>query len=169
MDLSKEAETEADVSAHAQNAVAGLKGLATHQTPGDKIAAAAEGWVNKEFKPGETKRCADFVSTMVKDSGVNAPNFTPTERARDFASMGTPIDADHLEAGDVVAFNNTYRKSQDPTDHTHVGIYVGDGMMVHRPTSDAPVEKVSLEEYLARPTGEGIPERSLVGGYRLTQ
>ena len=138
-------------------------------TPGERLAETAEEWVDKEFKPGETARCADFVSQMVLDSGIDAPDFEATVRARDFAEMGELISAENLAEGDVVAFNNTYRHSSSETDHTHVGIYIGDGMMVHRPTSDAPVELVSLEEYLARPTAEGLPDRTLFGGYRLTE
>lgn len=134
---------------------------------GATLAEAAEAWAGRDFKPGESARCADFVSHVVEESGINAPDFEHTVRARDFGEMGEPVEPDQLQPGDVVAFNNTYRHSANPEDHTHVGIYVGEGMMVHRPTAAEPVERVSLEEYLARPTPDGIPPRSLEGGYRL--
>ena len=147
--------------------VGGLSDAFSPSEQGSTLAEAAEGWAGRDFKPGETARCADFVSHVVEESGIHAPDFEPTVRARDFGEMGEPIDSDQLQAGDVVAFNNTYRHSANEADHTHVGIYVGDGMMVHRPTANEPVERVSLEEYLARPTPNGVPARSLEGGYRL--
>ena len=136
---------------------------------GSTLAQAAEDWAGRDFKPGETARCADFVSHVVQESGIDAPDFEPTVRARDFGEMGEPVDPEQLQAGDVVAFNNTYRHSANEADHTHVGIYVGDGMMVHRPTANEPVERVSLEEYLGRPTPAGVPPRTLEGGYRLQE
>ena len=137
-------------------------------TGSEAIANEASTWAGSDFKKGESARCADFVSHVVESSGVRAPNFSPTVRARDFAEMGTHVAPDQLQAGDVVAFNNTYRHSANDADHTHVGVYVGDGMMVHRPTASMPVELVSLEDYLARPNKAGLPPRSLEGGYRLT-
>jgi cell wall-associated NlpC family hydrolase len=138
-------------------------------TAGERLAETAREWAGKEFKPGETARCADFVSTVVEQSGINAPDFEHTVRARDFANMGEYIDPEKIAAGDVLAFNNTYRFSANDTDHTHVGIYVGEGMMVHRPTSDAPVELVSLEEYMARSSAKGVTGREFMGGYRLAE
>lgn len=157
-----------DDSAAVDSLVSGLSSNFT-SSDGDRIAGAAEEWAGREFKPGETARCADFVSSVIEQSGVNAPGFEPTVRARDFGEMGQSIDPENMQPGDVVAFNNTYRWSANDQDHTHVGVYVGDGQMVHRPTADAPVERVALDEYLARPTSGNIPDRSLAGVYRMTE
>lgn len=143
------------------------------QSRGDEIAAQAQKWVGKSFKGTEEKRCADFVSTVIAESGQKPEGFKPTLLAAEFGRMGADkIQVDQLKAGDVVAFNNTWRDSKGPSDHTHVGIYVGDGQMVHRPTNRAdylpgsqPGEVIqeSIENYLQRPRPRPA-EAS--GGYR---
>lgn len=144
------------------------------QTTGDKIAAAAADEVGSAFKPTESARCADFVSHVINKSGTQPEGFRPTVRARDFGAMGAErIDPKNLKKGDVVAFNNTWRYSQNPGDHTHVGIYDGNGMMIHRPTNEADylpgskpgeVIREPISEYLKRDRGRRVP--SVVAGYR---
>lgn len=143
---------------------------------GEAISETAKSLVGSTFKPQMEARCADFTSTAIEQAGAPTDGFFHTERARDFAKMGAqPVKPDQLEPGDVVAFNDTWRKSQGDKDHTHVGIYVGDGQFVHRPTNQADylagskpgeVVKESLEAYLQRDRGDR--KASLVGGYRFT-
>lgn len=154
---------------------AALKGISDLGAPstGQQIADTALSMVGTQFKPDQDARCADFVSSVIEQSGTNPDGFEPTVRARDFGQMGAqPIDRDNLQPGDIVAFNDTYRNSANPEDHTHVGIYVGDGNFVHRPTNQAdylpgskPGEVVmeSLDDYLAR---DRPRDASLAGGYR---
>ena len=143
-------------------------------TTNSKIAEAAEGMVGKQFKPTEDARCADFVSHAIDKSGTNPDGFSPTVRARDFGKMGAEkIDFKDLKAGDIVAFNDTYRKSPDKDHHTHVGIYAGNGEFIHRPTKAAgyvegskpgEVIKEKISDYLARDRGN--LNASFAGGYR---
>ena len=72
------------------------------------------------------------------------------------------IRPENLKRGDVLAFKNTWRASRDEKDYTHVAIYLGQGLMIHRPSSRAdyfpgckPGEIIleSLEAYLERKRG----------------
>ncbi|MGE0490748.1 MAG: C40 family peptidase [Vulcanimicrobiota bacterium] len=107
---------------------------------GNRLADFAKRWDGKNFKPGQTKRCADFVSTMLEQSGTAPPGFKHTARAADFAKYGKKVGRDALKPGDIVLFDNTYRRGK----YTHVGIYIGNGKFVHRPTANAPVKIDSL-------------------------
>lgn len=109
-----------------------------------KIANQALGWNNKAFKAGQTKRCADFVSTVLRQSGANVKH---TVAAAGLANQGSAVGKDQLKPGDVVLFGNTYRRGK----YTHVGIYVGNGKFVHRPTANKPVRTDRLDSgYYAR-------------------
>ena len=90
--------------------------------------------------------------------------------AAEAALLGSIED---LQPGDIVAFNNTYRFSQNEGDHTHVGVYAGDGQFIHRPTQSAgyqpgsaagEVIKEDLQAYIDRDRGRF--EASFAGGYR---
>lgn len=140
---------------------------------GQAIADQAKALVGTSFKGNEEKRCADFVSHVISQSGQNPEGFKPTLLAAEFGRMGAEnISPDQFKPGDVVAFNNTWRDSKGPKDHTHVGIYVGEGQFVHRPTNQAdylpgskPGEVIqeSLEQYLKRPRSR---DAELMGAYR---
>ena len=51
--------------------------------------------------------------------------------------LGTPIDSDEMEAGDIVAFRH-------PRRGYHTGIYIGDGKFIHSPRRGKSVEITSL-------------------------
>ena len=53
--------------------------------------------------------------------------------------LGTPIDSDEMEAGDIVAFRH-------PRRGYHTGIYVGDGKFIHSPRRGKSVEITSLSD-----------------------
>lgn len=129
---------------------AGATNLATGGLKGDmgqKLAEFAKKWDGKEFKPGQRERCADFVSTMIKKSGIAPSNFKHEVNCWELQKQGRKVEKKNLKPGDVVYFGYTYL----PTDYTHVGIYIGDGKFVHRPTSAKPVVVDSLDKgYYAR-------------------
>lgn len=114
---------------------------------GANLAETAVDWSGHYFKPGQTRRCADFVSTMIERSGSAPPGFHHQVSAAGLARYGTPVAPGELRPGDLVFFGNTYR----PGKYTHVGIYIGDGRFVHRPTADEPVRVDRLDRgYYAR-------------------
>lgn len=123
-----------------------------------EVVQVAQGWVGKEFNPGVGAQCAQFVRRCFLSAGIDLPNAShPTDGhlipdeplgpayANSFAGdeVGRKVAFGDLRPGDVVMFRNTY--GNWPTGViTHVGIYVGDGQMVHRPTSSRPVERANI-------------------------
>jgi len=110
----------------------------------NRLADYASSWNGRCFKPGQTCRCADFVSTMLQQSGTAPPGFRHEEGARGVLKYGRPVDQNNLKTGDVVMFKNTYNAAHGHP-ITHVGIYIGDGKFVHRPTANRPVRVDSLD------------------------
>lgn len=108
-----------------------------------RIADVAKGWAEKDFKPGQTERCADFVSTMIENSGAAPPGFKHEVNCLRLQEYGKKIEKQDLKPGDIVYFGNTYL----PGPYTHVGIYLGDNKFVHRPTAAKPVKIDELSGY----------------------
>ncbi len=116
------------------SAALGIGGITASQA-GQRLADYAAKMDGKEFKPGQRERCADFVSQMVKDSGIAPPDFKHEVNCWELQKQGKKVEKKDLKPGDIVYFGYTYL----PTDYTHVGIYLGDGKFVHRPTAAKPV------------------------------
>lgn len=76
--------------------------------------------------------CSGFVQWTYKSAGVHLPR-----TAREQSVLGTPIDADEMVAGDIVAFRH-------PRRGYHTGIYLGDGKFIHSPRRGKSVEITSL-------------------------
>jgi peptidoglycan hydrolase-like protein with peptidoglycan-binding domain len=146
----------------------GVKGLAKPTEPardiGADVAATAKDWAGRNFKPGESERCQDFVNTMLNTTSPGlADKIGTTRQAIDGLESGENLasrffgkdvskpvtDLSQAKPGDIVGFANTYG-NYPPGTITHVGIYVGDGMIVDRPTSDRPVQLRSIDTF-----GEG--------------
>lgn len=128
---------------------------------GTDVAATAREWAGRNFKPGETERCQDFVNTMLNTTSPGlADKIGTTRRAVDGLESGENLasrffgndvskpvtDLSQAKPGDIVGFTNTYGNFP-PGTITHVGIYVGDGMIVDRPTSDRPVQMRSIHTF----------------------
>ena len=78
--------------------------------------------------------CSGFVQWAYKSVGVSLPR-----TAREQSVLGTPIDSDEMEAGDIVAFRH-------PRRGYHTGIYIGDGKFIHSPRRGKNVEITSLDD-----------------------
>lgn len=123
----------------------------------------AKSWVGRNFRPGVTEQCAAFVRAVFEEAGIDLP---AAKRPADWSvtsglpqgpgyanslsgdEIGTYVGFGQLQPGDIVTFFNTYGNYPEGT-ITHVGIYVGDGMMVHRPTASRPVEQVDMAGWLS--------------------
>jgi hypothetical protein len=151
-----------NMPAWAYNMIWGWAGDSTSFSNGDaaKVVSAAVAWVGKDFKPGESARCADWVREVLKAAGVNigvAKGSAGPLMADSFhgAELGEIIlDASQLQPGDIVMFADTYDgpgRSPIPGRGriTHVGIYTGNGKMVDRSTRSAPVRerKISIFKF----------------------
>jgi cell wall-associated NlpC family hydrolase len=70
--------------------------------------------------------CSGLVSWAYKQAGKSLPR---TSRAQ--SQVGTPVSRDNLQPGDLVFFYKPV---------SHVGIYIGDGKIVHASTRKSPVK-----------------------------
>ncbi len=126
---------------------------------GNKIVEFALKWLGKPFCEGETAQCMNFVRQVLKEAGYN-PGVTSKPSDGITEPMGTGYanslagndigllikEIDQLQCGDIVFFRNTYGDWPEGT-ITHVGIYLGNGFFIHRPTYSKPVQKTSFISY----------------------
>jgi cell wall-associated NlpC family hydrolase len=77
--------------------------------------------------------------------GVSLPHYSVAQY-----DATTPISASQLRPGDLVFWGS----SSSPSSIFHVGLYVGDGMMIHAPRTGRPVTLESMY-YWVPPTFYG--------------
>lgn len=97
-----------------------------------KLIALALSYVGSSYvfggKSPETGfDCSGFTYYVFQRFG-----YTLNRVADDQALNGTPVEYSQLKPGDLILFSNTYRSSDWIT---HVGIYIGDGKIVHAANS----------------------------------
>lgn len=68
--------------------------------------------------------CSGFVYYVFKNTGVYTG---PRVTAQNYKAIATPVSQEEAQAGDLVFFTNSSGKTH------HVGIYIGDGKMIHAP------------------------------------
>lgn len=109
---------------------------ATLPLPNLYLVEKAKTALGTPYVRGGTSRngfdCSGFVQWTYKSAGVKLPR-----TAREQSVLGTPIDADEMVAGDIVAFRH-------PRRGYHTGIYLGDGNFIHSPRRGKSVEITSL-------------------------
>jgi len=74
--------------------------------------------------------CSGYTMKAYAAAGISLPLSSRLQ-----AGYGTPVSVSNLEAGDLVFFNSPI---------SHVGIYLGDGLMVHAPHSGTVVKVASM-------------------------
>ena len=97
---------------------------------GQEIQAAARKFVGHRYvrgsaSPGSGVDCSGFVHYVMKQFGVSLPRSCDAQFRN-----GQPVSRSALQPGDVVFFQNTYRRGI-----SHVGFYVGDDKFVHASNS----------------------------------
>jgi cell wall-associated NlpC family hydrolase len=100
------------------------------------IATNAEKWEGKYFKQGQSARCADFVGQVVSQSkGTPPKNY---QKCTSWLNWGKKVSVDKIQRGDIVIYasNGSYH---------HIGIYVGNGQIIHRPTMSKPVTRLNYK------------------------
>ena len=75
--------------------------------------------------------CSGLTQYAYSAAGVSLPHSSSSQ-----SRMGTPVSRDQLQPGDLVFFYSPV---------SHVGIYIGNGQMVHASTSGQPVKVASLD------------------------
>ncbi len=102
----------------------------------NKIASTAESWEGRYFKQGQSARCADFVGTVVLKSGKIPPE--GYQKCTSWLNWGKKVNLANIQKGDIVI----YAKSGK---YNHIGIYDGDGKIIHRPTRSKVVGKMNYK------------------------
>jgi cell wall-associated NlpC family hydrolase len=136
----------------------GFVSLADTPAPNPTAAAAvrvALGQVGKPYRWGATGPasfdCSGLVRFAYADAGLSLPR-----TSRQQWSAGRHIQVDGLRPGDLVFFASD---PADPSTIHHVGMYVGQGLMVHAPHTGAlvRVDAVPPSGYAGatRPSGSG--------------
>ena len=92
------------------------------------IIAEAEKYLGYPYvwggaSPSTSFDCSGFVSWVINHTGWNVGRLTADE----LLGVCTPVSSADAKPGDLIFFQGTYNTSGA----SHVGIYVGDGMMIH--------------------------------------
>jgi len=124
----------------------------TASSKGQAVVELAKQHLGKAYVYGATGPnnfdCSGLVYYVYKSMGV-----TLNRVADDQMSNGTAVSKDNLQPGDIVGFANSSGYVN------HVGIYVGNGMMIHAPQTGDVVKYTSITS--------GSYARRLVGGRRI--
>jgi peptidoglycan DL-endopeptidase CwlO len=75
--------------------------------------------------------CSGLVMWAFQQQGISLPHSSQA-----LASGGQPVSRDQMQPGDLVTYYS---------DASHVGIYIGDGMMVHASTYGTPVRVAPVD------------------------
>jgi cell wall-associated NlpC family hydrolase len=75
--------------------------------------------------------CSGLTQYAYSAAGISLPHSSSSQ-----SQMGTPVSRDQLQPGDLVFFYSPV---------SHVGMYIGNGQMVHASTSGQPVKVASLD------------------------
>ena len=75
--------------------------------------------------PSTSFDCSGYVSWVINHSGVGNVG---RQTAQGLYNLCTPVSKENMQPGDLIFFTGTY-STANPV--THVGIYIGDGKMIH--------------------------------------
>ncbi|GAA3815005.1 C40 family peptidase [Streptomyces coacervatus] len=128
----------------ARSATGGRDGLAplgsaTAEAPGSRAAAALSYAYSKLGSPyvwgatgPEAFDCSGLVQAAYRSAGISLPRTTYAQ-----IDAGRRVSRSELAPGDLVFFYSGI---------SHVGIYVGNGMMIHAPNPSEPVKIAPIDE-----------------------
>jgi cell wall-associated NlpC family hydrolase len=108
-----------------------------------KIVRLAQSFVGTPYKWGGTSPsgfdCSGFVQYVFRKVGINLPRVSYQQ-----ANAGTRIGLGKLQAGDLVAWDNSTRNNGAD----HIAIYIGGGMIAEAPRPGVPlrVRKLGTNE-----------------------
>lgn len=119
-----------DLSEIVFNPAFGNPGIAFDNATTKKLFNEAEKHIGKRYVFGANGPsnfdCSSFVCWSFTHSGVK--NMPRTTAYRIFTDYCNPVSPSEARAGDIIFFRGTYNSG---TPISHVGIYAGNGMMIH--------------------------------------
>jgi cell wall-associated NlpC family hydrolase len=83
-------------------------------------------------RPSTGFDCSGFTRYIYAQHGVDLPHYSGYQ-----AQMGIPVDLNHIQPGDLVAFGFPVH---------HVGIYIGNGLFIHAPRTGDVIKISPLSE-----------------------
>jgi peptidoglycan DL-endopeptidase CwlO len=86
-------------------------------------------------RPSTGMDCSGFTSYVFRQHGVNLPHYSGYQ-----AEMGIPVALAGIQPGDLVAFGWPVH---------HVGIYIGDGLIIHTPGDYVKIQRLSSRSDLS--------------------
>lgn len=129
------------VSGSSSAALDALGALGSGGTKADAVLETAKKYLGVPYKWGGTDPnvgldCSGFVQLVYKQYGIKLPRVS-----QDQMHAGTKVDGiENARPGDLVTFGNPA---------THIGIYVGDGKMIHAPRTGDVVKISPLHKNLS--------------------
>ncbi len=113
-------------------------------TLGEQIVATAKEYLDYRYVWGGMSTagfdCSGFVNYVYKQYDYSMNRVAQSIYTND----GVSVDMDSLQPGDLLFFGYS------GTSVTHVGMYIGDGQMIHASSSDGKVVITDLEGYYSR-------------------
>lgn len=100
-----------------------------------RVANTAERHINTHYNRGVKAQCAAFVGHVVIKSGYTPPR--GYAKCTNWLSWGKRGSIATLRRGDIIIY------SKSSSGYNHIGIYDGNGQIIHRPTRSAPVRKMN--------------------------
>lgn len=116
------------------------------------IVSLAEKYLNIPYvyggnNPSTGIDCSSFIQNLYKTLGVNLPRTTYEQ-----VNVGKKVSMQELQPGDAVFFNTT-SSSNGPS---HVGLYIGDGKMIHASSAAGKVITTDFNSYAKKFSVVGI-------------
>lgn len=113
----------------------------------DQIVTLAKKQVGKKYEFGKSGPdsfdCVGLVKYVFEQYGISLPMGTSSYAGTKYEKYGTYVAIKDLQPGDVLAFGT------DQKNLTHLGIYIGDGLMVNalNPTAGVKINYISKDAY----------------------
>jgi GH24 family phage-related lysozyme (muramidase)/cell wall-associated NlpC family hydrolase len=122
-----------------------------------KILNTAFSWLGKKFKPGVSAQCINWIRDVFKQAGQKLPE--NLGKSIDGASYGVQEagsllkdsigqvikDKSKIQPGDLIFWKKTYGNFGN--DVTHIGIATGNGKMIDRGASNAPIVERPIDTF----------------------
>ncbi|MBP2638211.1 MAG: hypothetical protein H6Q72_4118 [Firmicutes bacterium] len=129
---------------------------------GDNIITTAEQQLGKPYQLGgdgtDTTDCGKFTLDVFAQNGIELNTRRADLQFKGLEEQGKTFDdPSQLQPGDLVFFKNTYSDNTGYKEITHVGIYAGDGKMLHAGSHGVGYTDLNTDYWQSKIAGYGRP------------